>query len=81
MVKTTVKIMSVCTTLGDPRSETCDFNSASLQIRRITNIPDNVSSDAALTRFKQTIDATAYGKNGARMEFRYNELGAGKLIK
>jgi len=81
IIKTRCDHKSVRVTLGDPRVEPSNNEDWSLQLRRINNIPDNISSSRVLTDFKNTIDATAYTQTGARMEFDYSELGAGKLIK
>lgn len=80
IIKTTCHNNSVCVTLGDPRTAPGNNEDWSLQLRRVNNIPDGVTTHKVLTNFKNTIDATAYGPNGARLEFDYSELGAGKLI-
>jgi len=81
IIKTSVHGSTVTATIGDQRVAPGDNNNASLQIRRINKIPKGVSNDRVLTAFKNTVDATAYGKGGQRLEFDYDELGAGKLIK
>jgi hypothetical protein len=81
MIKTNCDMHTVRTTLGDPRATPGDNRDCSLQLRRINNIPDDVSPDRVLRLFEYTADCTAYTQSGARFEFDYSELGIGTIIR
>lgn len=79
-VKTTCHGMQVHTTLTTPNAPLGDFRDASVQVRKINNIPDGVETWKAIKIFSETCDCTWLGGRKPRLEFDYNELGSGRII-
>ena len=56
------------------------FNKTSIQIRKINNIPNDVSDSEVIKKWDKTYDLTS--KTGAqRFEFDFCELGEGKIVR
>lgn len=58
-----------------------NFRDASLQVRRVNNIPDDVHPSAVIRAFKETIDISWLDGKDGRLEFDFSELGNGKIIR
>jgi hypothetical protein len=69
------------TTIGLPRDIPGNYEHAALQIRRLINIPDDISDNTAIKLFERTVDITWVGGKSGRLEFDFAELGEGKIIK
>ena len=85
----TITVKTICTnsgalpttTLADPDSPLGNFRGASLQVRRITDIPDEVSTAEVIRVFERTVDLTWLGGQADRNMFGWAELGEGKVIR
>lgn len=75
-IKTIVRGERVFTMLGQPTEQLGDNYDASLQVRRIKNVPDSVSDAALIGVFSQTCTICP-----TRQEFEFSELGVGKIIR
>lgn len=82
-IKTTCSANHVNTTLASPLAPLGDVRDASVQIRQINNIPEDVPTAAVIRLFAGTCDITGLCGNGhrERLEFDYSELGYGKIIR
>lgn len=80
-VKTTCSGNNVHTTLAPPASPLGDFRQASVQVRRINNIPDDVETWKVIKVFSETCDITHLGGKEPRLEFDFSELGTGRIIR
>ena len=80
LVKTLCSGNQAHTTLSHPQATPGDYRGASLQIRRIIDIPDEVQSSEVVKLFAGTCDVSGIG-GPARLEFRFDELGIGKIIR
>lgn len=53
----------------------------SVQVRRINNIPDDVTDETVVVLFERTVDITWLGGRHGRLVFDFSELGEGKIIR
>ena len=67
--------------VAPPSSQLGDSHDKSRQIRKIMNIPDEVTDQNVIHDFQHTVDITWLGGKTGRLEFDYNELGEGKIIR
>lgn len=83
----TIMVKTICggniaqTVLGDLRAQPGDYNKAAIQIRRITDIPDDVKTEEVLRLFRGTSDITSLGGKKGKMKFKFSELGMGVIIR
>lgn len=80
-LKTTCTDSHVHTTLANPLAPLGDTRQASVQIRQINNIPDEVPTHEVIKLFSGTADLTHLGGKPGRLEFDFSELGDGKIIR
>lgn len=73
-LKTTCTGNNVNTTLAHPGAPLGDIRQASVQIRQVNNIPDDIQAHEVIRLFNGTADMTR------RMEFDYSELGIGRIL-
>jgi len=52
----------------------------SIQVRRINDIPDDITDAKVVQLFERTVDVIWLGGR-SRLEFDYSELGEGKIIR
>lgn len=83
-----VTVKTICDMSGNlprtvlaPNSTPGDNHDCSVQIRRIVNVPQNISDSAVVHIFTQTVEMSGFGGRPKRFEFDYAELGAGKIIR
>lgn len=81
LLKTTCHENHVHTTLAHPLAEPGDNRDASVQIRRIVNIPDDIPAHEVIRLFERTCDVTWLGGKPGRLEFDFSELGEGRIIR
>ena len=58
-----------------------NFRDASLQVRKINNVPEHVTNAEVLKAWRETTDITWLGGRDPRLEFDFAEIGHGKIIK
>ncbi len=68
-------------TMLAPMSTPGDNHDKSVQIRKIHNIPDDISDHEAMRLFESVTDLTGFCGKTQRLEFDYAELGVGKIIR
>lgn len=81
LVKTVCTNTFIHTTQAHPLSIPGDYHSATVQIRRIINIPDNINNWQVIKLFNLTCDITGLSGTETRLTFDYSELGIGKIIR
>ena len=74
-LKTSCRNNLAITTLAQPDAQPGDYRLASIQIRRVHNVPDDVDSFQLIRLFDKTVDATGFGDVPQRLEFDFSELG------
>jgi hypothetical protein len=57
-----------------------DNGDKSRQVRRINNVPEDVSDQAVVSLYDTTIDITWLQGRAPRLEFDFSELGEGRII-
>lgn len=87
-LRRSVTVKTICDLSGNlprtilaPMSIPGDNHDKSVQVRKIHNIPDDVSDHAVLRVFECTTDITDLCGKTPRLEFDYAELGVGKIIR
>ena len=66
--------------IASPHAATGNNDDASVQIREIVNIPDEVSDAQVLSLYDATADCT-FLSGAARLTFDFSELGPGRIIR
>jgi hypothetical protein len=80
-VKTLCGHNDATTTLAPNGSPLGNFRTASLQVRRINNVPDDVAPSAVVKAFRETVDISWLGGREGQLEFDFAEIGGGKIIR
>ena len=76
----TIKVKTLCsnnyanTTLAHPDAELGDFRDASLQVRQINNVPEEVKTADVIRLFSGTTQLSN------QLELDYSELGIGRIV-
>lgn len=78
-LKTTCHGNHVHTELANPLAPLGDLREASVQIRQINNIPDDVDHYQVIKLFSGTCDISPF--TNRRLEFDFSELGIGRIVK
>ena len=78
-LKTTCHGNHVHTELTNPLAPIGDFRQASVQIRKINNIPDDIDHLEVIRLFNRTCDMSPF--TARRLEFDFFELGIGRIIR
>ena len=67
----------VPTHIAHPNMSVGDNHDASVQVREVTEVPDNVGDEQVLRLFVVTCDASL----GKRLSFRFGDLGEGRILR
>ena len=78
-LKTTCHGNHVHTELANPHAPLGDLRCASVQIRQVNNIPENVDHHEVVRLFSGTCDMSPF--TDRRLEFDFTELGIGKIVR
>lgn len=78
-LKTTCHGMHVHTELANPLAPIGDYRQASVQIRKINNIPEGMSHFEVIRLFNGTCDMSPIANR--RLEYDFSELGIGKIVR
>jgi len=81
ILKTTCHDKHVNTILGHPLDKPGKLQGASVQLRRIINIPKEVANHEVIRLFSHSCDATWLGGEPGRLEFDFSELDTGNLTR
>ena len=81
-----VTIKTLCdndasSTIAPDNSPLGNFRDASLQVRKINNVPSHITNAEVLKAWRETSDITWLGGRDPRLEFDFAEIGGGKIIK
>lgn len=78
-LKTTCHGNHVHTELAHPLAPLGDLRQASVQIRQINNIPDEIDHHEVIRLFTGTCDMSSFLNR--RLEFDFSELGIGRIVR
>lgn len=78
-LKTTCHGNHVHAELANPLTPLGDLRCASVQIRQVNNIPENVGHYEVIRIFSGTCDMSPF--TARRLEFDFEELGIGKILR
>ena len=81
MLKTNAKIVPAQTTLAHPGAKPGNYRDASIQIRQINNVPEEIKASELIKLFSRTADLTWLNNKPGRFEFDFSELREGKIIR
>ena len=80
-IKTLCGNNDASSTIAPDASPLGNFRDASLQVRKINNVPEHVTNAEVLKAWRETSDITWLGGKDPRLEFDFAEIGGGKIIK
>lgn len=80
-IKTLCGSNDASSTIAPDASPLGNFRDASLQVRRVNNVPADVDNAQVLRLFRETSDISWLGGKEPRLEFDFSEIGIGKIIR
>ena len=80
-IKTLCGNNDASSTIAPDNSPLGNFRDASLQVRKINNVPSHITNAEVLKAWRETSDITWLGGRDPRLEFDFAEIGGGKIIK
>lgn len=78
-MKTNCTFRHAVTTLGHPGAPLGDFRDATLQVRRVANVPDEVSDGEVLRLFQGTTVLDSI--DNPKKVIDYAQLGVGRIVR
>lgn len=78
-LKTTCRNGQVHTTLANPSAPLGDNSDRSVQTRQVNDIPPGIENAQVVMLFKGTADVSPF--DTPRLEFKFSELGIGRIVK